>query len=171
MRTAAFARQVRRSVSVVVAGVLILSGCSDATPTSTTAGTTSIAAPTTVVVNAPTSTTQVPTTSTSTTVPETTVPETLAPQTTAPREIAERSLTVPVGSAPTIDGIVEPGEWAEAATVAMSNDDTLHWMQDDHTLYMALEGTELGAVNLVIATDDELWILHSSAALGSSRLV
>ena len=39
---------------------------------------------------------------------------------------------------------------------------------DGATLYVALDGKEVGAVNLVIATVDELWILHSSAALGSS---
>ena len=33
---------------------------------------------------------------------------------------------------------------------------------------VALEGGELGAVNLAIAIGDEIWILHSSAALGSA---
>ena len=80
-------------------------------------------------------------------------------------------MSVPATDPPTIDGVISGGEWEEAATVALSNDDTAYWMHDDDTLYVALDGTELGAVNLVLATGDELWILHSSAALGSSLYV
>lgn len=49
----------------------------------------------------------------------------------------------------------------------MTDGTTLSWMRTDETLYVALRGHNLGAVNLAIATADELWILHSSAALGS----
>lgn len=33
---------------------------------------------------------------------------------------------------------------------------------------MALESDTVGAVNLVLATDNDVWVLHSSAALGSA---
>lgn len=49
----------------------------------------------------------------------------------------------------------------------MTDGSTLHWMRSSETLYVALRGHSLGAVNLAIATTDEIWILHSSAALGS----
>lgn len=79
-----------------------------------------------------------------------------------------RVLSVPSGEAPTIDGVTSTGEWDEATSTSMTNGSPLHWMYSDETLYVALEGGELGAVNLAIATGDETWILHSSAALGSA---
>ncbi|MEA3511047.1 MAG: hypothetical protein U9R51_06380 [Actinomycetota bacterium] len=50
----------------------------------------------------------------------------------------------------------------------MSDDSVLHWMHNGSVLYMALDGGAVGAVNLVISTGDETWVLHSSAALGSA---
>ena len=49
----------------------------------------------------------------------------------------------------------------------MTDGSPLAWMRSGDTLYVALRGHSLGAVNLAIAIDRELWILHSSAALGS----
>jgi hypothetical protein len=51
----------------------------------------------------------------------------------------------------------------------MSNGDSVHWQHADAILYVALDGDDIGAVNLVLASPTELWILHSSAALGSQR--
>ena len=62
---------------------------------------------------------------------------------------------------------MEPGEWEKAATVTMSNGDSAYWQFTDSTLYVAIDADHIGAVNLVLATASELWILHSSAALGS----
>ncbi len=59
------------------------------------------------------------------------------------------------------------GEWDGATETTMTDGSTLHWMRSDETLYVALRGHSLGAVNLTIAAADELWIMHSSAALGS----
>jgi hypothetical protein len=92
------------------------------------------------------------------------------PTATLPAD-SDRTLVVPAVELATIDGVIETGEWDGAATVLMSNDDVLHWMHSDDTLYVALDGNDLGAVNLVIASADEMWILHSSAALGSSLYV
>ena len=41
-------------------------------------------------------------------------------------------------------------------------------MSSGETLYLAIETDRVGAVNLALATEEELWILHSSAALGSA---
>lgn len=148
VRTSPIARRTRSLSPLITAvvGVLFLVGCSD------TAATTTTVALTTTVAS-------------STTVSTTT---TAASTTTAPAEIPERALFVPAAEPAVIDGIIDDGEWEGAVTVSLSNDDTVYWMHGDDTLYVALDGTEVGAVNLVIATGDELWILHSSAALGSS---
>ncbi len=79
-----------------------------------------------------------------------------------------RSLEVPTHAPPLIDGILDAGEWDGSITVTMSDDSTLYWMHNDDALYVALESSAVGAINLAIATDDETWILHSSAALGSA---
>jgi len=79
-----------------------------------------------------------------------------------------RVLSVPGAEAPTIDGVMEAGEWNEATSTMMTDASPLHWMHSGETLFVALEGGDLGAVNLAITTGDEVWILHSSAALGSA---
>ena len=74
---------------------------------------------------------------------------------------------MPTHMPPVIDGVLDAGEWDGSATVTMSDGSTLHWMHDENVLYVALESSALGAVNLAICVDD-VWILHSSAALGSA---
>ena len=76
-------------------------------------------------------------------------------------------LQIPESAAPTIDGVLEDGEWNGATETTMTDGSLLQWMRSGKTLYVALRGHSLGAVNLAIADGDELWILHSSAALGS----
>lgn len=83
----------------------------------------------------------------------------------------DRTLVVPTARPATIDGVIAAGEWDRAVTVPMSNDDMLLWMYSDDTLYVAVDGSDLGAVNLVFASAEEMWVLHSSAALGSSLYV
>ena len=79
----------------------------------------------------------------------------------------DRLLAVPTHTPPAIDGVLGASEWDGSATVAMTDDSSLYWMHEDAVLYVALESAAIGAVNLLIATEDEVWILHSSAALGS----
>ena len=69
---------------------------------------------------------------------------------------------------PAIDGNLTGGEWDGAATFTMSDGVPIRLMQNDGTLYLSVEGTELGSVNVVMALQDAIWILHSSAALGSA---
>ena len=92
----------------------------------------------------------------------TTVPPTTTTQ-------AQGEVVVVPGSAPpAIDGDLTGGEWDEAATFTMSDGAPIRLMHDDGTLYLSIEGTELGSVNVVMALQDGIWILHSSAALGSA---
>ena len=164
-----------RLLLMMILGISTLAACSGASgtaPVSTPAPTvavTTVPGPNTSpstppVTAAPPTTTTPPTTATSTTADT-------RPTATEPGEIPERSLIVPTAAAPTIDGTIDDREWSEAIAVSLSNGDTAYWQYNDRTLYVALDGTELGAVNLVIATEGELWILHSSAALGSSLFV
>jgi hypothetical protein len=81
---------------------------------------------------------------------------------------AGQIVVVPELAAATIDGVLTNGEWDGAATFEMSDATPIRLMQNDGTLYLSVEGTELGSVNVVMALDDEIWILHSSAALGSA---
>lgn len=50
----------------------------------------------------------------------------------------------------------------------MSDGSLIHAMYNGATLYVAFETGTIGAPNLAIATDEEIWVLHSSAALGSA---
>ncbi|MEN8113668.1 MAG: hypothetical protein ABFS21_04720 [Actinomycetota bacterium] len=102
--------------------------------------------------------------------PETTAPATTAAPTTSTTAAPApaRSLAVPAHAPPAIDGILDAGEWDGSATVTMTDGSALHWMHDQDVLFVALESDAVGAVNLVLATEDEVWILHSSAALGSA---
>ena len=81
---------------------------------------------------------------------------------------AGRVLSIPSGGVPTIDGVMEGGEWDGATSTMMTDGSPLRWMHSGETLYVALEGGDVGAVNLAIETGGEVWVLHSSAALGSA---
>jgi len=170
-----------RMLSLAMALTIGVTACSASTdqaqpatnaPSSTLRGTTTELATTTSTAASPSTvstTTPTPTTTTTTTTATTTAAP--AATTTEPAEIPERSIAVPAAAAPSIDGIIKSGEWDSAAAVTMSNGDTAYWQHSDETLYVALDGDDIGAVNLVLATGEELWILHSSAALGSSLFV
>lgn len=76
---------------------------------------------------------------------------------------------VPAASAPTIDGSFAEGEWDAALSSRMSDGAVLFLQHSDDTLYLAVHSAAIGAVNVAIAIDDGVEILHSSAALGSAR--
>jgi len=92
---------------------------------------------------------------------------TAPPATTHPSD-PNRTLWVPRHRAPTIDGVIEHGEWDGATVALMTDGSPMLWMHDGEALYAALDGSSIGAVNLAVASDSEIWILHSSAALGSA---
>ena len=105
-------------------------------------------------------------------------PTTLAPATTLPGTptatiatvaTASSTLAAPRAEPPIIDGVMEAEEWSAAAAVLMSDGATAHFMYRDEILYLGVTGETIGAVNVVIAGDDQVSILHSSAALGSAE--
>lgn len=143
---------------VVLLALVAVAACSEAEPqessmpSSTTLGTTTMPAPA------------------STTAPVTTSPPTTPTTTTTTTAAAAdpEVIMIPAVRTPTIDGVLEPSEWEGAVTFPMSDGAAVGLMHHDETLYVAVEGDDIGAVNVVMATDDEIWILHSSAALGSA---
>ena len=110
-------------------------------------------------------------------IPETTA--TLLPtETLVPNSATQTSLSnltsngpevfIPTGASPIIDGQLSLGEWDMAETVELSNNGVLAFIYADNAIYVAIDADVLGIVNVGILRNDELWILHSSAALGSA---
>ena len=97
-----------------------------------------------------------------------TKPTTAAEPTVTSAPVDTRMLAVPRGSIPAIDGTIEPTEWAGAAITVMDDGTELLWLHADGSLYLGVLNGTIGAVNLVVATDNEVRVLHSSAALGSA---
>jgi hypothetical protein len=102
-------------------------------------------------VEAPTPSPTIVPTSTPTSTPEPTKPE----------------ISIPVGTAPNINGRFEPGEWENAAVEELNDGSLLYLMYAEDALYLAVDSEVLGTVNVGVLRDGELWVLHSSAALGS----
>jgi len=80
------------------------------------------------------------------------------------------SLMIPSGNPPTIDGTQSPGEWDEAAVETFADGSQLLLMQVGDYLYLGIRANESGMIagNVYIHRDDEIAILHTSAALGTA---
>ncbi len=154
-------RRIARRVAVLIGAALLISACS---PGEEPAAST-VPEPSTSLVST-TSPVVLTTTSTSTTAAPTTTTA-AAPTTTVQLE----ALRIPHAAEPLIDGVLSDGEWDDATVDLMSDGATVHFMHSAGTLYIAVAGREVGAVNVLLATTDEVWILHSSAALGSALYV
>jgi len=160
-----------RWLPVAIAGLigLGLGGCGDTAPTTASAVADATSTTTTPVT---TSTTSPPTTPTATTLADaTTTTSTITTTTTTLAALPDRELLVPAAPAPTIDGNFEAGEWDDAVVGEMSGGTPVYVMRDGEALYVAIGGEHLGAINLAIGGPDDVWVLHSSAALGSVRYV
>ena len=70
---------------------------------------------------------------------------------------------------PVIDGTLDSGEWDNAIRTHLSDGSDIFWLYSDGYLYVGVNSDRIGAANLaLIREDDQVWILHSSAALGSA---
>jgi hypothetical protein len=83
-------------------------------------------------------------------------------------ETGRRMLEVPAGATPNIDGSLEEEAWASAVTTYMDDGTVLLWLRAGGDLYLGVRGDTMGSVNLLVAGDDRIRVLHSSAALGSA---
>ena len=152
---------------LIVTAALAVSGCGETPATESTSVETSASPATSAATDPPATTSSPPTTSATTT----TVTTTTAAATTTEAPSDPIVLAVPAGPAPVIDGQLSPDEWAEAATMPMSDGASLLVQYMNGTLYVAVAGDDVGSVNVIIGTESEVQILHSSAALGSARYV
>jgi uncharacterized protein YceK len=85
-------------------------------------------------------------------------------------EMILTSITVPVGNSPIIDGILSPGEWADATVETFADGSQLLLLQAGDFIYLGIKANESGTIagNVFIQRGDEIAILHTSAALGTA---
>jgi hypothetical protein len=81
---------------------------------------------------------------------------------------------VPFGTAPKVDGKVEPDEWAAARQIDLGAGARVHLMHDGGHLYLAVSRVPahgFGLACVFIAEADGVHVLHASAQLGSAIYV
>ena len=157
---------------VCLALVLAVSACGQAPPTST---------PEANTATPETAETQVPPEQPSDTLEPTPYP-TDTPQPAAPAEDSapatetltpqaeQVTVSVPPGNPPTIDGTLSAGEWDDAAIELLSDGSELLLMHADGYLYLGIRSAtqESFATNIYVEDNDQVRILHASAALGTA---
>jgi formylglycine-generating enzyme required for sulfatase activity len=79
-------------------------------------------------------------------------------------------ISVPLEEPATIDGTISPGEWDQAAVESFADGSQVLLMQNGGFLYVGIRANESGMIagNVHIQRGDEIWVLHSSAALGTA---
>jgi len=79
-------------------------------------------------------------------------------------------LTIPQGTAVTIDGAINSPEWAAARVETFADGSELLTMHDGEYLYLAIRDSteEMIAANVYIKENGEIIIHHASAALGTA---
>ncbi len=80
----------------------------------------------------------------------------------------QQTLSVPVGTSITIDGSFRPGEWDRALKVELNNGGALFLSSYQDDLYLGLQSSEMSYGSICVVRDEQIVILHSSAALGSA---
>jgi formylglycine-generating enzyme required for sulfatase activity len=85
-------------------------------------------------------------------------------------DTAPDPIMVPVGNLPSIDGVISPGEWEQARIEFFADGSELLLMYTGEYLYLGIRADtpERIAGNILIQQNDEVKILHSSAALGTA---
>jgi len=80
-------------------------------------------------------------------------------------------ISVPRGSAATIDGRIDPAEWAGSFETTMSDGSRLLLRHDGQSLYLAIQAKSAGFPSVCVQRGDTVRILHSSAALSAAVFV
>jgi hypothetical protein len=82
----------------------------------------------------------------------------------------ENFIVVPGGSAPVPDGSMSPGEWDDAWRGELSDGGQILLMHSDEDLYLGLRtnSPDMFVTNIFILQDEQVAVLHSSAALGTA---
>jgi formylglycine-generating enzyme required for sulfatase activity len=149
--------------------VSLLAGCGEAEPGAKpppTAAATMYVSPTTVPTLPLTTTSGIPPAATSVLAPTTLPAETEV----VPPATDDRTIQVPAGTLPSLDGSLGPDEWTGAYHDELSDGGELYLMQDGDHLYVGIRasGTGSGVGSVCVVRGDEVAILHSSAALGTA---
>ncbi|HMB93469.1 MAG TPA: hypothetical protein VKP65_21635 [Rhodothermales bacterium] len=79
---------------------------------------------------------------------------------------AYHDLIIPAAPAPTLDGRIAEGEWAQALQQDLAGGGHLYLQHEGNYLYVAMRGVESGWGHVYVLEDDSLRVLHASAALG-----
>jgi Tol biopolymer transport system component len=84
--------------------------------------------------------------------------------------VDQPAISVPQGTSVAIDGNISPEEWAGAAVETFADGSELLLLQNEGHLYLGIRGntTEMIVGNIFINRNDEISILHASAALGTA---
>ncbi|MGE0440581.1 MAG: hypothetical protein AB7L66_10420 [Gemmatimonadales bacterium] len=80
------------------------------------------------------------------------------------------TLRVPPGRVASLDGRIDPLEWAGATITSLSDGTEVLWMHDDRGVQLAVRGAP-AIVSVCLARGDTVTVLHASAALGTARFV
>jgi formylglycine-generating enzyme required for sulfatase activity len=82
-------------------------------------------------------------------------------------------VVVPMSSPPILDGTISSGEWDLASVDTFADGNEIRLMQAGEFLYLGLRAKESGTIagNVFIKQDDQIRILHSSAALGTAKFI
>jgi len=85
-------------------------------------------------------------------------------------EMLTEPVVIPLGGPPALDGTITSGEWSDATVENFADGSELFLMRDGEYLYLGIRAKEPGMIagNVFIQRDDEIFILHSSAALGTA---
>jgi hypothetical protein len=77
---------------------------------------------------------------------------------------------IPSGNPPTLDGTHSSGEWHNAHVETFADGSQLYLIQAGDYLYLGIEAVDPGMIagNVFLQRDDEISVLHSSAALGTA---
>lgn len=96
------------------------------------------------------------------------VPTTTSPPPTATSLPEVDAVKVPSGEEITIDGSFLPGEWDEALKISLDGEGTLMLSRYHGDLFLGLQSSAMSFGSVCIVRDEQIVILHSSAALGTA---
>jgi len=82
---------------------------------------------------------------------------------------ADTVVTVPHGTAPTLDGTLSPGEWSAALVETLAGGSQLRLMHAGGFLYLALQPKRTPVLSVCAERDNEIVIMHTSGSLGTAR--
>ena len=78
-----------------------------------------------------------------------------------------REVSVPLGSAPTLDGTLADAEWDDACAVVLDNGVSLFLKHSGRSLFLGVRGQPVAIVSPCFLMDNEIRIVHVSGSLGT----